>query len=142
MYFSTVACKENNFLCNNRKCILWIFTCNRINDCGDNSDESDSCDTLNISQDQGRSFAGKFFGGIFGAAAGVLFLIVGTIITVILTCIYNKKCPIYKQRRRRHQPPVVVITVGEQNEVNVRDDISLITNNDEQGKRMLRFLVG
>jgi hypothetical protein len=121
--FTTVACKDNNFLCNNGKCILWIFTCNNINNCGDNSDESDSCDT---SFQNSNKFFGQFFGGFFGAAAGVLFLIIGIIIAVILTCVYNKKCLLYKQRRRRDQPPVVIVPVGEQHEENNRDNTSLI----------------
>ena len=39
MHTKTVACKNNNFLCNNGKCISWIYRNDGVNDCGDNSDE-------------------------------------------------------------------------------------------------------
>ena len=126
-----MACKENNFLCNNGKCILWIFTCNNINNCGDNSDESDSCN-LNFNtflQDNNR-FTGQLFGEYFGAIAGLLLLIIGIIIAVLLTCVYNKNCPLYKQRRRRDQPPIVIVAPHEDN---TQDNASLI-NKDEQGE--------
>ena len=119
-----MACKDNNFLCNNGKCILWIFTCNNINNCGDNSDES-GCDSSN-------AFIGKFFGGFFGSIIGVLLLITGIIIAVLLTCVYmyKKKCLLYKQRRRRNQPPVVIIAPHEEN---IEDNAS----KDEQGELII-----
>ena len=115
---SIVACKDDNFLCNNGKCILSTFVCNNINDCGDNSDEPDSCDP-SVSD----TYFGLSFGKLFGAIAGLLLLITGIIIAVLLTCVYNKKCLLYKQRRRRDQPPVVII---EPHEENIQENASLI----------------
>ena len=119
-----MACKEYSFLCNNGKCILGILKCNNFNDCGDNSDEPDSC---HPSFQDSEKFAGKFFGGFFGAAAGVLFFIIGIIIIVIITiliCICNKKC---SKQHRRDQPPVIVV---EPHEDYTRDNVSLINVDD------------
>ena len=113
-----MACKDYAFLCNNKKCIPDIFVCNNINNCGDNSDESGCASNAFF----GLSFGG-FFGAIIGGSAGVLLLIIGIIIAVLLTCVYNKKCPLYKQRHRRDQPPVVVI---EPHEENIGENASLI----------------
>ena len=114
-------------MCNNRKCILWIFKCNNINDCGDNSDEPDSCDPSDTFLQDGKRFTGQLFGGFFGAAAGVLFFIAGIIIIVILTRVCNKKCLLYRKRRCRDQPPVVIV---EPHKEYTPDNISLI-NRDE-----------
>ncbi|XP_033097493.1 suppressor of tumorigenicity 14 protein-like isoform X2 [Anneissia japonica] len=34
------GCKDNQFTCDNDKCIPWHWECDGINDCGDNSDEN------------------------------------------------------------------------------------------------------
>ena len=36
-------CKSNEFKCMNYLCVRKEFVCDRENDCGDNSDEPDSC---------------------------------------------------------------------------------------------------
>ncbi|XP_067651241.1 low-density lipoprotein receptor-related protein 3-like [Haliotis asinina] len=37
------TCSNDRFLCDNNRCVSWDVTCNGFNDCGDNSDELDSC---------------------------------------------------------------------------------------------------
>lgn len=123
-----VACKNSNFLCDNGKCIDWIFTCNRVDNCGDNSDEA-SCGIETAGAD--NSFFSKFFGGFFGGAAGVTFLIIAVIVITIVICVYNKKCPLYK-RRHRQQPPVGIINVAEPDHipVDIEDNTSLIKEDE------------
>ena len=133
-----VACKDNAFLCKNRKCISYFLVCNKINNCGDDSDES-SCPTLETGLrlppvSLVTNTVGKFIGGIIGGVAGFIVLliviIIITIIIIIVICVCNKRCPLYKWRQRE-QPPVVVIDGAQlAPEENAHESLSVM-NNDQ-----------
>ena len=38
-----VTCRYDQFACLNQRCIMSVFQCDGDNDCGDNSDEPDTC---------------------------------------------------------------------------------------------------
>ena len=42
LFSLTAGCPANSFICDNARCIPSIWKCDKINDCGDNSDE-DHC---------------------------------------------------------------------------------------------------
>lgn len=110
-YCFAVACKNSNFLCNNGRCVNHIFAlCNHVNDCGDNSDEA-SCAYNDIT-----SSTNKFFGGFFGGIAGVVVLATASTIITAIICVRNKNCPLYK-RKRREQPPVGVLEIGQEGNI-------------------------
>lgn len=144
----TVACKGSSFLCKNGRCISFMFTCNNVNNCGDNSDEN-SCPTVPDIIDNSSTFIGKSIGGFIGGVAGILFLIITLIVvTLVITlgiCVCNKNCPIYKWRhKQRPRVNVGVITIGEPNQENMQDNVPLIKNDEfdedsniEKGKLIL-----
>ena len=46
IYFLNLSenvCEEYEFKCNNYKCVHSSLKCNDIDDCGDNSDETENC---------------------------------------------------------------------------------------------------
>jgi hypothetical protein len=117
------ACKDNAFLCKNRKCISYFLVCNKINNCGgDNGDES-SCPILNTA-----SLFGKFIGGIVGGVAGFIVLLVAIIVIIIGIFICKKRCPLYNQRQRIQPPVVVIDAVLPAPEENAHESLSLINN--------------
>ena len=104
--------------------------CNEVNNCGDDSDES-SCGTLDTDQPPiVINTVGKFIGGIVGGAAGFITLLVAIIVITIVVCVCNKRCPLYKQRRREQPPVVVVDGVQPAPEENARESLSLIQNDE------------
>ena len=76
------------------------------------------------------NIVGKFFGGIFGGAAGFILLLIAIIAIIIVVCVCNKRCPLYK-RRQRERPPVVVIDgIQPAPEENAPENLSLIKNDE------------
>ena len=125
---AVVVCRGDSFHCDNKRCISMQSYCNGINECGDGSDEPDSCpktgypdlipsDINNIvSADVIPSSVTKtvksFYGILFGSVAGIILLLIGIlllVVVVVVVCVCNKNCPVYKWRNRRHYPPVGVI---------------------------------
>ena len=43
IFYLDVKCEEYEFKCNNHKCVHASTKCDGINDCGDNSDETNEC---------------------------------------------------------------------------------------------------
>ena len=56
---------------------------------------------------------GLIFGGIIGIIL-LFFIIIVTITAVVMMCVCNKHCPIYKWRHRQRQPPIGVIFTNEE----------------------------
>ena len=68
------------------------------------------------------------FGPVFGGITGImlLFFTILTLVAVVITlCICNKRCPVYKWRQRRGQPPIGMIIA------NVPDDTALTLDKED-----------
>ena len=89
-------------MCTNHVCIPDHYVCNQVNNCGDNSDEPESC--FYRTNTSSSSNFWKTVGGIIGGGIGLLFLIIVIIVIMVVTYIRKRK-----RRQRQQQLQVMVI---------------------------------
>ena len=58
------------------------------------------------------SITNKFLGGFFGVIAGVMVLVIASVIITVITCVRCKNSPFYKRKHR--QPLVGVLEIGQE----------------------------
>ena len=126
-----VVCRGESFSCGKRSklCVAKRFYCDGVKDCEDGSDEPDTCPLNALSMMNKlilyfKDFYGladpkNTFGPVFGGITGIMllfFTILILVALVIVLCVCNKHCPVYKWRQRRGQPPLGVIIADVPNE--------------------------